>query len=802
MLTNYLKTAYRNLLKNKSYSFINILGLSVGAAASMLIFLYVRYEYNYDTFFKDNDRIYRVVIERRYPDHVSHFALIPGGFSTIFADELPEIENSVRLVGFPNFASVIRQEEIINQEYYLFSADSNFFEIFDFKLLQGNPATALSKPGTVVTTQSTAKKYFAEEDPIGKFLEIDAGNFEVVGVMEDIPAQSHLKLDLLTSSENVGFLRDPSFYISGTYTYIKLRPGADPGAVEAKIPALVEKYAAGQIERNLGLSYKEYTDAGNGYIYTLQPVRDIHLHSNLGNEIKANGNITYVRMLLFISILILIIAGINFVNLATARSAERAKEVGIRKVMGSLRKQLIFQFLSESFLLSFVSLIVAIFIIQAFLSYFNNLTQRPLEFNFITGPETILILGITIFFGILAGIYPAFYISALKPVQVMSGKFKNSAKGNTLRKGLIIFQFTISIILISSSILMFNQFRFIQSKDLGFDKTNLMILNQNGTAGDADALKNELEKVPGVQSVATTNANPGGYFFGLQFRKPGDSEIYTTKGLPVDDHYISTMGIEVLEGRDFSPETNDSLNVILNESAVKTLGYEDPIGARLINSLDTVNRIYTIIGVVKDFNFESLRNEIIPMVIVNLEGEFGFFSQLSIRIAGESTNEIIPEVESIYKELNPQNPFIYTFLDETLDRQYSSEYTSGKMLGFFTIIAIVIACVGLFGLAAYSISQRTKEIGVRKVLGASVRSITLLIFGDFGRLIIAAFIIATPVSYYAMDRWLESFAYKTSLNLWVFLLAGILVLFITTITISYQSISAATVNPAKSLKSE
>lgn len=408
MLTNYLKIALRTLINKKAYSIINILGLSVGAAASLIIFLYVQGEYSYDKFVPEADRIYRVVEDRIYPDRLAHFAMIPGGFASVLQEEIPEVEISTRLIGFPNFASVVRYEDNVFSEYYFFSADSNFFEVFPFQLLRGNKNEVLRHSNTIVLTSSTAHRYFGNKDPMGKIIKLDGQDLEVVGVMENIPENSHLKFDALGPSIGVQFLQEPNYYIAGTYTYIKLVQDGNPDLTESKIPALVDKYAAGQIERDLGVSYQKYVADGNGYKYYLQPLTDIHLNSSRTNEIKPNGNSTVVNALAFIGFLILAIAGINFINLATARSAERAKEVGIRKVLGSMKKQLIAQFLSESFLISSVSVVLAIVMVQSSLIYFNTIAQRELYFNLDNPVILIAILGITLVLGLVAGLYPAF----------------------------------------------------------------------------------------------------------------------------------------------------------------------------------------------------------------------------------------------------------------------------------------------------------------------------------------------------------------------------------------------------------
>lgn len=804
MLSNYLKIAFRNLIKQKIYSVINIIGLSVGAAASLIIFLYVPAELSYDKFIPGYENIYRVVEDRIYPDHLSHFAMIPGGFSTIFPEEIPEVEKSTRLIGFPNFAQVARYEDNIFSEHYFFSADSNFFEVFPFKFLEGSSNQALRDPNTIVLTESTAKKYFGESDAIGKTIKLNNIDQAVVAVIEDVPENSHMKFDALTPSLGVQFLAEPNFYIAGTFTYVKLHEGASANSMNTKLPGLVEKYAAGQIERDLGIPYDKYIEAGNGYRYFLQPLADIYLTSHRSNEIKINGSKTTVTVLSFISVLILVIAGINFVNLATARSAERAKEVGVRKVLGSRKKQLVTQFLSESLLISVVAILIAIALIQFSLGYFNGLSTLPLELGFSTNPTLVLaLLGVTLALGLIAGLYPAFYISAMRPVQVLKGKLISSSKGRWLRNGLVVFQFTISIVLISATLITYDQLNFVREKSMGFEKENLLVINHNSIDEQSAALQEEIKKVPGVVNVGSGNSTPGGYFFGLSFRQPGTSEIFTPKGMTADDNFTSTLNVNIVEGRSFSDQFNDSLSLIVNKKAVEAMNLTNPIGTVLINNADPNTPVsYTIVGVVEDFHFESLHTEITPLFIMSTEGQMNFQSVLIARLSTEDATGTIASIESTWKTVIPEEPFIYYFIDNQLASLYSSEQSSSKLLTTFSMIAIVIACVGLFGLAAFTASQRTKEIGVRKVLGATVISIVKMISGDFAKLVMIAFLIGTPIAWFAMKQWLQSFAYRISLSIDTFLLAGGIVLLFTLTTISYQAIRAATANPVNSLKDE
>ncbi|GAB5409759.1 MAG: ABC transporter permease [Balneolaceae bacterium] len=808
MFKSYLKIAFRSLLKNKAYTIINILGLSFGLGCCILILLFVQDETSYDTFYSNGEDTYRMVLERKYPEHVTNYAIIPGGFSEILAEEIPEVKASTRLVGFPNFSTIVKYEDNVFEEYYYFSADSNFFSILDFEILQGDAPTALKNPNTIVLTKSTAEKYFGKENPIGKNLEVNGNPIEVVAVMQDIPENSHIKFDFLSSTTNLGFLNNPNYISFSSYTYLKLEPGTNKELVESKLTGVVEKYASGQIEQNLGLSYAEYQAAGNGYIYSLQEISDIHLKSNMDAEIKPNGNIMYVYIFISIGAFILILAGINFVNLATAKSAERAKEVGLRKVMGSEKKHLIFQFLTESTFITFVSLILAVALIQLVLPFFNDLSDKTLAFELFSNTFTIpSLLVFVLSVGVLAGLYPAFYISSLKPIEVVKGKFKSNSKGKWLRNGLVVFQFSISMILITGTMVVYDQMEYIQNKRLGFDKESVLILERSNVVEQQESFRGALLNLPQVKSVASATSMPGGFFFGSQFQKPGESDVLTTKSLAVDDYYFETMGIKISEGRAFSEDFSDSLNLILNKVAVTSLGLENPIGATLSTSNPDQNGTiittnYRVIGIVDDFNFESLRTNVTPLAIYSSESQFGFAGFTPIRYETSNLQQTIVDVERTWNNYAPGEPFIYSFLDSDLNRMYKSEKVSGTILSFFSSLAILIACVGLFGLAAYMAFQRTKEIGVRKVLGASIIGIIVLLSKEFMKLIGLSFILAIPVSYLLMNNWLENFAYRTELSIWTFIASGLLALIVALFTVSWQSIKAALTNPVDSLKTE
>ena len=807
MLKNYFKIALRNLGKNKIYTFTNVIGLTVGLGCCILIFMYVHQQLSYDDFHPNSDRLYRVALERIYPDRASSYAIIPSGFSEAFEDEIPEVQNATRLLGFPSFSNVVEYQDRAFEENYYFFADSNFFDLFSYDILQGDARSALTRPGAVILTESTAKKYFGNENPLGKSIRVNGNDTEVTAVMQDIPKNSHMKFDFLSSTTNVGFLQNPNYISFSSYTYLELANNSEPGAVESKIPDVVKKYASGQIERQLGLSYEDYVEAGNGYNYYLQPIDDIYLHSNLENEIKANGSITYVYIFVFLSVFILIIAVINFVNLATARSVERAKEVGVRKVLGSLRKQLISQFLTESVFLSILSTILALGVIQIILPYFNAILGDQFDMSIlISGWMPFLLITIMLATGIFAGLYPAFYISSQDPVEVMKGQFKSNRKGRWLRNGLVVFQFAVSIIMIAGTLIIFNQMEYIQNKRLGFDKENVVVIKRATAVDQLDALKQELGRLPGVQQVASASTLPGGRYFGIQFQHEGGTDVLTTKGFTADDHFFETMDIEIVNGRPFTENHDDSLSLILNQTAVKALGLENPIGLELRSTRNINNQSvtlnYRVVGVAEDFNFESLHTPITPMAIVSSEGMVGFDNLIPLRVSTTDLQSVLAGIESIWTDFAPEVPFLYTFLDNQMEALYNQEQKTADIIGLFALLAIIIACIGLFGLAAYTAYQRTKEIGVRKVLGATIPQILFLLMKDFAKLIGIAFILAVPLTYLLMQNWLANFAYRVEPGIEIFLISGGIALVVALLTISYQAFNVATINPANSLRNE
>jgi putative ABC transport system permease protein len=816
MFMNYLKIALRNLVKQKVYSLINILGLTVGIASCLLIVMFVLHETAYDKFHTNADRIYKVALERKYPNHITNYAIIPDSYADVMLRDFPEVAQVIKLGGPFNDTPVTYRDERDDEkrfdEDFIMSADSNFFKFFSIKLLKGEPDKALNTINDVVLTQTTARRYFGNVDPIGKTIHFFDQDFNVNAICEDVPENSHMKFDMLVkwNDEVAGLGQGRANFITfSAHTYVELKPGTDSKVLEAKFPQMVDKYAAAQIERDLGKSWQDYKRAGNGYRYFLQPLTFIHLDpTNIEAKMTAGGNINYIYFLVSVALLILVIACINFMNLATARSAERSREVGLRKAMGSLKGQLISQFLIESLVLSVFSTALALGLAQMALPFFNNLANKNLSFDF--SPSLISgLAGIALIVGVLAGSYPAFALSSFNPVLVMKGNFSGSKKGAWLRNGLVVFQFFISIILIVGTLVVSDQMKYMQRKSLGFDKDNIVVIEQAGTLGDkAPTFIEELKRLPGIESASNSFGLLGRPtdFFGAQFTSEGSTEILTTKGLVIDDDFAETVGFQFAEGKGFSKETHDSLYIILNETAVRALDIQDPVGKKLFqvqrNANGNVTVQYTIIGIIKDFNFQSLRDPITPLAIFNNEGAGGGVGYAYARIKGKNLAESLNLIEAKWQSLATTQPFKYLFLDQSLNQQYDAEQRAGHIFAVFSGLAIVIACVGLFGLAAYTTNLRTKEIGVRKVLGASVGSIVFLLSKDLIRLILIAFALAVPLAWYMMDNWLSGFAYRIHLGIGVFLIAGITSLIISWLTVSYQSIKAAIVNPVKSLRSQ
>lgn len=816
MLYNYLTVAMRNLLKHKGYALINILGLAFGMACCLLILMYVADERGYDRNWPNGERIWRMSLERIYPDRRTGYAIVPPSYARSVQQECPEVETAVRLADFAGGATLqCKYGDQVFEEKRVLAADSTFFKVFQIPFVQGHPEKCLTDPEGVVMTASTARRYFGEKDPIGQTIVLIGGAeprpFHVTGVCADLPDDRHFNFDLLFPTKGVPFLEGVNHIGFATNTYFLLHPGADAKKMEARFPDIVEKYAAGEIQRNFGVSWPEYKAAGNGYRYYLTALPDIHLHSNLELELKPAGNATMVGIFTLIAFFILLIACINFMNLATARSAERAREVGIRKALGSDRGQLAGQFLMEAILVSSFATLIAVGLVALLLPYFNHLADKQLNLQDYAGGMTVP--GLLLFalgIGVLSGSYPAGVLSGFRPIEVLKGKFTAQKSGAWLRNGLVVFQFAISIGMIISTLVVLGQMNFIAGKSLGFQKEHILVLRNAFTLQQkTEAFKQELQKIAGVEAVGGGSEMPGGInWFGTSLKKPEDNETVTGRGVVVDDTYTHTLRMELIAGRHFAKEFNDSLSIILNERAVKDLDLgPDPIGRRVVQPgsflhPDGVDVTFTVVGVVRDFHFQSLHEPIVPLFLHHNRVFRGVDNQIAIRVQPGQMQSFLQTAQQRWREFVPEQPFRYTLLDANLAELYANEKRAQHIFSLFAMLAIFIACIGLLGLAAYTTQQRTKEIGIRKVLGASTPGIVGLLAKDFLRLVLFALLIASPLSGWAMGRWLLDFAYRIDIQWWVFVVAGGVAMLIAFLTLGFQSIKAALANPVKSLRSE
>lgn len=800
MIRNYLKIAFRNLLKYKSYSLINIFGLAIGVAACILILLYVNDELSYDKYNKKAERTYRLYAKVIMQEREMNMVVTPAPAGATLVHDFPEVVQYTRLL--PNANMLIRYKENVFNETRFFWADSTLFDVFTIPFIEGNPGSALNQPHTVVLTESLAKKYFGNEDPMNKTMNFEDGTpYKVSGVVKDCPANSHFHYDIFASMASIQAGKSNFWVNNNFYTYIVLKKGASASSLQAKLPALVKKYAGPQIYKALGITFDEWEKRGNTFQFYLQPLTSIHLHSNMENELEANGNINYVYVFSITAIFILLIACINFMNLSTARSVTRSKEVGVRKVLGSNKVQLVKQFLFESFILTFIAISVAVLLVEIFLPSFNNLAGKNLHTSYFSSLLAIPALLIAVLIvGLISGSYPAFFLSSFQPSKILKARMSGN-KGSWLRSGLVIFQFSISIILFIGTIIIYNQMKYIQNADLGFNKEHVLVIQRAwALENHAQAFKDELLKNPRIISASNTNDLPGHQSSETVFKLENApaSKQYLMSLISTDDKFAKTMGIEVVKGRYFSKKNpSDSTAVVINESAAKTFNLVDPVGKRIIFAGQ--NSTSTIIGVVKDFHLMSLHQKIQPLIIYYSRGQTAY---LPIRISSNDIPASVSLVKNAWKKFVPNKPFEYFFLDEDLNRLYQSEIKTGQILTSFSVLAIFIACLGLFGLASFTAERRTKEIGIRKALGASIPGVIYLLSKEFTKWVLIANVIAWPIAYYFMNDWLKDFAYRINIPLWAFILSGVLAFVIALITVSTNAIKAAKANPVDSLRYE
>ncbi len=808
MIRSYLKIAFRNILKYRGYSLINILGLAIGLACFTLIVLFVRDELSYDKYHPKADRTWRLVLDANIMGSELHAPITPAPMAAVLVEEIPEIEIATRLQPFSGETQIRYGEKGFVEKRFML-VDSNITEVFAINFLQGDPKKALTAPNSLVLTESTAKRYFGEEDPLGATLIVgDTARFQVTGVTNDPPHNTHFHYDILASMSTLPDSRN-TIWISNNYmTYVVLKENTTPEMVEAKLPALFKKYAGPQIKMAMGVDIDQFIEAGNKFHYNLQSMPGIHLNSNMEYEIAPNSNIAYIYIFMVVAAFLILIACINFMNLSTARSARRAKEVGMRKVMGSNRLHLVFQFLSESIFITFVALGLALILIELALPYFNQLADKQIDFQYFDGNLIIpgfMLLGLLV--GIIAGSYPALFLSAFQPVSVLKGKLKAGGRSTVLRNGLVIFQFTLSIILIVGTVVVYNQLQYMQNKRLGFEKEHVLVIQRAGSLQNQQkSFAEALRQHSGIVNVTATSNIPGG-IIGNTAYQPGNSSggegTLLMSPIFTDEAYIPTLDIEIIAGRNFSADMKtDSTAFIINEAAAERLGWqEDAIDKDLVMIGQTPENNFNgrIIGVMKDIHFQSLHQEITPLVLSYTNFQTNF---LLVRLQSGNISETIDFIASEWKSFAPNQLFSYQFLDESLDALYRSEKRLSEIFTIFAVLSVLIACLGLFGLASFIAEQRTKEIGVRKALGATVPMIVNLLLKDFILLIAIAFIIAAPIAYFSAGSWLQDFAYRIDVSFLTIGLSGILALLIAVLTIGYQAIKAALTNPINALRHE
>ncbi|MEO1052721.1 MAG: ABC transporter permease [Bacteroidota bacterium] len=815
MLRHHLKMTLRTLRKQFSFSLINILGLSVSLACFIVIALYVDYELSYDKFYKDHDRIFRINARWVSEGGESRYATSPARLAGVMQAEIPEVEAITRVFTWSDFT--MRPDNDMNKvfrETNVWLADETFFKVLDYGLLAGDPETALKEPVSVVLPKSTAIRYFGqqafdENNIVGRNLlgGKDAGTpWKITGIMEDQPENSHFQYDFLISTNTMKELADDENWTwNFVHTYVKFNTTPDEQLLKDTHNKLDEIVVLHAIPW-MGYTEEQYKESNTKMEYLLQPITDIHLRSNYNREMQPNGDINYIYTFVTVAILILVLACVNFMNLATAQSANRAKEVGVRKVLGSGKAILIKRFLSESVVYSLVSLIVALGIVEFFLILVGDWLGHDFQGAvFQNARLAFMVLGVAIVIGFLAGLYPAFYLTAFRPSEVLKGKLRSGVRSSGLRNVLVVFQFTISVALIISTVVINQQVDYIQSSNLGFDKENVLIIQNDREIEDRrQDFKDALNQLPGVINASFSSGTPGEKGFMMRgFSLENSNEDQGIRWYQIDDQYLNTMNIQMAEGRAFSREiASDTAGILLNEAAVRRMGLTDPIGKYIIRNLGAPDEAkLQIIGVIKDFNFESFKNKIKPLALEYMHG-FVFKDYVSVRLAPGNHAQQVAEIRDLWHKFEPGVPMSYSFLDENFDALFASEMKLRSVFGVLTGLAIFIACLGLFGLAAYTAEQRKKEIGIRKVLGASVAIIIATLGRNFALMTGLGFVIATPLAWYAMREWLSSFEYKIDVELWVFPVAGLVTFAITLVTILYQSTKAALVNPVESLKEE
>jgi putative ABC transport system permease protein len=810
MFGNFFKIAFRNIIRHRSYVFINVLGLSVGIACSIIIVLFILQELSYDKFNDKYKRIYRVYLSGKIGAQEIEGAWTAPPTAAAFVNEIPEIVDAVRMDEWGEVVVKFEDKSFLEKHFML--ADSSFFDIFSIPLLQGDPSTALAKTHTVVLTREAAQKYFGNEDPVGKMIKLntDTTLFTITGIIDNVPVNAHFEFDLLASFQTHYSANDEFWLSNNVYTYVLLKEEASPEEVEAKMQTVLLKYIGPQLEQVLGITLDEFAAAGNRYGLYLQPLEDIHLNPRIQHGLKPSNDKKYIYIFALIAFFIILLAAINYMNLSTARSANRSREVGLRKVAGSTKRLLIQQFLLESVVLTLISLMIAVIIVEYTLPWFNNYTQLQLSINYFGKWYIIpflILLAVTI--GVLSGLYPSVFMAAFRPVQILSGKLKQGMRSGMVRSILVVLQFFISILIIVCTIIIYRQIQYILNKDLGFDKEQLLVIRRPDALGidKIKVFRQEIEKYPGVINSTNSTSVPGypnsNNGFLIEGRSSDNTVLMTVNWTDYD--YFDTYKLELAKGRYLSEEfATDTAAAVINESAVRVFELDNPLETRLMQPIRTADKwLYLkVVGVVKDFNFQTLHDSISPHVFLYKPPSWGWGGYITVRISPENIDQTRKNIEQTWDKFTENDPFQYFFLDEEFNNIYREEKRTGKLSLGFAILSIFIACLGLFGLTSFAAEQKTKEIGVRKVMGSSIFKIIMLFVKEIVILILISTVLALPLAFIVMRGWLQNFYYRISLSPFEFVASFLIAVIIALITVLYTVYMAARKNPVKSLQYE
>lgn len=805
MLRNYFTVALRNLVRYKGYSLINIAGLAIGLASCILIALYIADELSYDRYNEKADRTYRIFSKGIIGTYEFKGTYTAAPMARALLEDYPEVEYVTRLMNAGDRVVELNGNSFIEKR--MMFADSSFFDIFSFEMISGNPKTALAAANSVVLTESTAKRYFGTEDPLGKTIQLSGQNYMITGVCSDVPPNSHFRFDLMGSMVTTDFAHNPSWLSNNAQTYLTLQPGSDPDALEARFPEMAVKYIGPQLFDFMGVTIEEMAETGQGLGYFLQPLTSIHLHSRLDGEFETNSSIVYVWLFGAIAVFILLLACINFMNLTTARLANRAKEVGLRKVVGSSRRQIIIRFLGESALLAMCGLVIALAVSELMLPWFNQLAGKQMQISYNNPPYFLPVLILfALITGLVAGSYPSFYLSAVQPVKVLKGNPARTGKGAGLRSMLVLFQFTISIILLVATIIIYSQLGYIQEKNLGFEKEGVVYLSRANNITDRDGFIAGMMQYPFVKSVSFNNGLPGEGFGSNSHEVKGHdgNNVHILMMMYADYNHPDVLGLEMAAGRYFDRSySTDTAAIILNEAAVRVMGLGDPLNATIVRHTlpGDYPREFKVIGVIRDFHFESLHQNIRPVAFHLLEpGDWA--RSVAIRFDLSRMQEALQLIDEKWSEFVPAEPIEYHFLDNELEEMYQNDIRTRQIYTIFSVLAFFVASLGLLGLASFTAEQRNREIGIRKVYGATTPQIVAMLSLQFVKWTLLANIIAWPVAWLLMDNWLNNFAYRIQIGLLPFIVSAALAFIIAITTVIFQAYRAAMTNPATTLKYE